>query len=79
MVNAFALPNGTMVISTGLLERLSYYDELVALLGHEQAHINYRHSMKNICRALSSYILVSILLNDTQGVFAAIIEGVQSI
>jgi len=43
MVNAFALPNGSVYITTGLLALLENEAQLAGVLGHETAHIYERH------------------------------------
>lgn len=42
-VNAFALPNGSVYITTGLLALLENEAQLAAILGHETAHVYERH------------------------------------
>ena len=42
-VNAFALPNGSVYITTGLLALLENEAQLAGVLGHETAHIYERH------------------------------------
>ena len=42
-VNAFALPNGSVYITTGLLALLECEAQLAGVLGHETAHIYERH------------------------------------
>lgn len=43
--NAFMLPNGAMVVQSGLLLRLESEAELAAVLGHEASHYVRRHSL----------------------------------
>lgn len=43
--NASMAPNGTMVVWTGLLMRARNEAELAAILGHEFAHFELRHSL----------------------------------
>lgn len=43
MVNAFALPNGSIYVTTGLLSLLENEAELAGVLGHETAHVFERH------------------------------------
>ncbi|AWG20798.1 hypothetical protein FFWV33_04200 [Flavobacterium faecale] len=78
-VNAFALPDGNIVVFTGILKEMKNYDELVGLLGHEASHVNNRHSMKMLCRSLSGYLFVSIILGDANGVMAVIGDNVNSL
>jgi tetratricopeptide (TPR) repeat protein len=42
-VNAFALPNGSVYMTTGLLALLESEAQLAGVLGHETAHIYERH------------------------------------
>ncbi len=44
MVNAFALPNGSVYVNTGLIARAENDDQLAAVLAHEATHVNNRHS-----------------------------------
>jgi predicted Zn-dependent protease len=45
LVNAFALPNGSIYVNVGLLARLENEAQLAQVLGHEVAHIVKRHSL----------------------------------
>ncbi len=78
-VNAFALPNGKIVVYTGILQKMNNYQELVALLGHEATHVNNRHSMKMLCRNVSGYLFVSLLLSDINGIMAVVGDNVRSL
>ena len=42
-VNAFALPNGSVYLTTGLLALLENEAQLAAVIGHESAHVYERH------------------------------------
>ncbi|WP_418264502.1 M48 family metallopeptidase [Flavobacterium faecale] len=78
-VNAFALPDGNIIVFTGILKEMKNYDELVGLLGHEASHVNNRHSMKMLCRSLSGYLFISVILGDANGVMATIGDNVNSL
>ena len=43
-INAWALPDGTIGISAGLLEFVKHRDELKAVLAHEAMHIKRHHA-----------------------------------
>lgn len=45
--NAFSLPNGCIIISTGLLSTIQSEDELVGILAHEVAHFVLDHQVLN--------------------------------
>ena len=79
IINAFALPDGNIVIYTGIINEMKDYDELVGLIGHEVSHVNNRHSMKMICRNLSGYLFVSAILGDANGIMATIGDNVNSL
>ena len=78
-VNAFALPNGQIVVFTAILDDMQSSDELVALLGHEASHINNRHSTKMLCRNFAGYMVVSLLLSDVNGIMAVLADNAQQL
>ena len=49
-VNAFATPGGYMYIYTGLMKYLDNEAQLAAVIGHEIAHADNRHSIKQMKR-----------------------------
>lgn len=61
VVNAFALPGGRIVVYSALLNEITSYPELAALLSHEFTHINNKHSTKRIFRQLGSKVFLSLL------------------
>ncbi|MCC8193336.1 MAG: M48 family metallopeptidase, partial [Deltaproteobacteria bacterium] len=50
MVNAFALPGGFIVVTTGLIRRCRTPDELAGVLAHEMAHVTERHNTRRLVR-----------------------------
>ena len=44
MINAFALPNGSIYVNTGLLAILDNESELASVIGHEITHVMHRHA-----------------------------------
>lgn len=49
-VNAFALPGGIVLVTTGMVQLLNNEDELAFVLSHEIAHVLQRHHYKMIMR-----------------------------
>jgi predicted Zn-dependent protease len=45
-LNAFAYPNGTLYVHTGILARMENEAQLVTLLAHEMAHCTHRHALR---------------------------------
>jgi beta-barrel assembly-enhancing protease len=62
-VNAFALPDGHLVVYSGLINDSKNEQALIGVLGHEIAHIEKNHVMKK----LSKEIGLSVLLSLTTG------------
>jgi predicted Zn-dependent protease len=51
VVNAFAVPGGSVYVTRGILAMMSSEAELAAVLGHELGHVNARHSMSQMSKA----------------------------
>mgnify|MGYP000726736036 CR=1 FL=1 len=51
VVNAFAVPGGSIYVTRGILAMMSSEAELAAVLGHELGHVNARHSMSQMSKA----------------------------
>lgn len=78
-VNAYAIPGGNIVVYTGIIKAMKSPDELAALLGHEAAHINERHSLKSILRSAATGLMVSVVLNDVSGIFSIVVENAEGL
>ena len=78
-VNAFALPNGQIVVFSAILNNMKNPNELVALLGHEASHVNHRHSTKMLCRNFAGYMVVSLLFSDVNGVMSVLADNAQQL
>ena len=60
--NAFALPNGSIYINTGLLALLDDENQLAAVLAHEVTHVSHRHTyLRN--RTVRKTVLAINILN----------------
>ncbi len=78
-VNAYAIPGGNIVVYSGIIKAMKSPDELAALLGHETAHINERHSLRSILRSAATGLIVSVVLNDISGVFSIVVENAEGL
>lgn len=59
--NAFMMPNGAMVVQSGLLLRLETEAELAAILGHEASHFVRAHSINRWRKAKRASSTMAIL------------------
>ncbi len=59
-INAFALPNGHLVIYSGLILASGNPEELSGVIGHEIAHIELNHVMKKLVREVGFSVLISM-------------------
>jgi predicted Zn-dependent protease len=59
--NAFALPNGSLYITVGLLRLLKDEAQLANVMGHEVAHVTQRHTIKQLQVNLGATAFASLL------------------
>ena len=45
-MNAFATPNGIVVVNSGLIEMLENEAQLAAVVGHEISHATHEHTWR---------------------------------
>ncbi len=75
--NAFALPNGTIIVLDGLAKGLSD-DEVLAVLGHELGHVVHRHGMKGVMRSVGLLSVAGVVLGDFSTVVASTVATLQT-
>ena len=56
VVNAFAVPGGSVYVTRGILAMMSSEAELAAVLGHELGHVNARHSVRQYSQQMLAQI-----------------------
>lgn len=78
-VNAYAIPGGNIVVYSGILRTMQSGDELAALLGHEAAHINERHSLRSVLRSAATGLMVSVIFNDVSGILSILVENAEGL
>ncbi|GEM_PF-2911983 len=65
-------PDGTLIITVGLLEKLDNEDELAFVLGHELAHAIYRHRIADWYKKSQLYAVVNGAAVDQVGISTAV-------
>lgn len=56
VVNAFAVPGGSVYVTRGILALMGSEAELAAVLGHELGHVNARHSVRRMSQQMLAQI-----------------------
>ncbi len=59
-INAFALPNGHLIVYTGLIKNADNEEELAGVICHEIGHIELNHVMKKLLKEVGISVLVSM-------------------
>ncbi|MBO9412199.1 MULTISPECIES: M48 family metallopeptidase [unclassified Ruegeria] len=62
--NAFALPNGTIVVTDELVKLISV-DAMAGVLGHEIGHVAEQHGLTQLYRSLGTFVLIGMMAGDT--------------
>jgi len=62
--NAFAVPGGYIYFYTGLMKYLENSAQIAGVLAHEVAHVDRRHSNRQISKAYGISFLVGIIFGD---------------
>ncbi|MEO5324378.1 M48 family metalloprotease [Mesorhizobium sp. CC13] len=63
--NAFALPDGTVVLTDELVELAGKDDEMIlGVLGHEIGHVDHKHSLRQLYRAAGVTALIMLIGGD---------------
>jgi len=68
-------PDGTLIITVGLLEQLETEDELAFVMGHELSHAIYRHEAPDWYKKSQYYAVVNGVAIDTVAQGAALSLG----
>ncbi len=76
--NAFALPDGAIVLTDQLAAMVRGDDEIEGVFAHEMAHVNRAHVLQQVYQASLVPALIAFITGDaTQvGHFAAIVPGI---
>jgi Zn-dependent protease with chaperone function len=67
IVNAFALPGGSIVVYTGLLAAAEGPEQVAGVLAHEMAHVTRRHGIQRVAQSIGVIAALQLLLGDVSG------------
>jgi len=65
--NAFALPDGLVVVTDQLVALVEADDELLAVLAHEAGHHEHRHGMRQALQSSAVVVVAGFLFGDLSG------------
>lgn len=58
-INAYAFPGGSIAVTRGILLAMENEAQLAALLGHELAHVNARHTANQMSKSLLGNVFIA--------------------
>lgn len=70
--NAFALPDGTIVLLDELVALTQNDDEIVAVLAHERAHVEQRHAARMVLQSSAVGVLMTWYMGDVSSLLATV-------
>lgn len=78
VVNALALPGGTILVFRGLIDEMESTEQLSAVIAHEMSHVTLRHHLTQIARSVGIVAAVNIVVGDVGGIVALGTEVLQT-
>jgi Zn-dependent protease with chaperone function len=69
--NAFALPDGTIVMLDELVDLTKDDNEIIAVLAHERGHVEQRHAMRMVLQSSVVGLVMTWYLGDISSLLAA--------
>lgn len=73
MPNAFALPNGTIVMTDQLVTLSEKDEELASILLHEIGHVEERHSMQTLVRQAGLGLIILLVTGDVNSMSSVVL------
>lgn len=67
-VNAFALSNGTIIVTDDIVEAMATPAQLDSVLFHELGHVKYEHVMQSVIRTSLLSVAVALVTGESSGV-----------
>lgn len=73
--NAFAMPNGDVVVFSSIIQEMESHEALTGLLAHEAGHVEFRHGIKSLAYATTGVSLMSLLMGDISSFTAILMDN----
>jgi beta-barrel assembly-enhancing protease len=73
--NAFALPGGHILITTGLLEMTERPEQLIGVLAHELAHVTEKHGFRKLVASAGPLLVLQVFVSGNNGTLAVLGGG----
>jgi Zn-dependent protease with chaperone function len=73
--NAFALPGGHIVVTTGLLELSERAEEVLGVVAHEVAHVTKKHGFRHAIASAGPFLVFQVFLGSGSDTLAAVAGG----
>ncbi len=73
--NAFALPDGTILVSDQMIALAKDDDAMMFVMAHELGHLRYRHGIKSLARTTLTSIIMSWYVGDLSSALAVTTAG----
>lgn len=62
--NAFALPNGNIVLTDEIIKLATHDSQILGVLAHEISHVENRHVMRSFLRSTSIAVIIVLITGD---------------
>lgn len=74
--NAFALPGGHIIVTSGMLEFVKRPEELLGVVAHEVAHVTHKHGFRQVIASAGPFIIFQAFMGGGQsGAMSAVAGG----
>lgn len=73
--NAFALPGGTIIVTSGLFSLTKDPGEIAGVLAHEVAHVRHRHGLETLITSVGPLYVLKLLGGDRNGFVTVLSRG----
>jgi len=73
--NAFALPGGHLVVTTGLLKLADRPEELLGVISHEVAYVTQKHGIRKAIASAGPFLIFRVFLGGDSRGMAGVVGG----